>query len=57
MIVSFLPVSNIFGRVGFVIAERILYIPRLDEITRKLQICQRFIVWLSVDVIEMHQTV
>ena len=29
MVLSFLPASNLFFRVGFVIAERILYIPRL----------------------------
>lgn len=27
-VVSFLPASNIFLRVGFVVAERVLYIPR-----------------------------
>ena len=28
MLISFLPSSNIFFTVGFVIAERVLYIPR-----------------------------
>jgi hypothetical protein len=28
VVIPFLPASNIFFRVGFVLAERILYIPR-----------------------------
>ena len=31
LVVPFLPASNLFLRVGFVVAERILYIPRSDE--------------------------
>ena len=29
-VLPFLPATNLFYRVGFVIAERILYIPRYD---------------------------
>lgn len=28
LVIPFLPASNLFLRVGFVVAERILYIPR-----------------------------
>ena len=31
-VVPFLPASNLFFRVGFVLAERILYIPRLVSV-------------------------
>ena len=31
MVISFLPASNLFIRVGFVVAERILYIPRWES--------------------------
>ena len=30
LVIPFLPASNLFLRVGFVVAERILYIPRSD---------------------------
>ncbi|KAG1656182.1 Transmembrane and TPR repeat-containing protein 4 [Nymphon striatum] len=46
MIVPFLPASNVFFRVGFVIAERVLYIPSLGYCLLVIlgfhQICQQF---------------
>ena len=36
MVLPFLPASNLFFTVGFVIAERILYIPRWEPPSREL---------------------
>lgn len=40
VVVPFLPASNLFLRVGFVVAERVLYIPRLVISTDKRFVTQ-----------------
>jgi hypothetical protein len=32
LVIPFLPASNLFFKVGFVVAERVLYIPRYNNV-------------------------